>query len=69
MHCELPDFQNVLDGYRPDCRAQLLKREIEGLESGTLPLENALTQGGIVDDNSITVTVLSTVETESQFVA
>lgn len=38
--------------------SQTMKRELEGLQAGTLPLDQCLTQGGWVDDREITVTVL-----------
>ena len=46
-----------------DCRsglfAQQLKRELEHLPPGTLPLEQATTQGGQVDDSNISATVVA----------
>jgi hypothetical protein len=42
-----------------DCRsrlfAQQLKRELEHLQPGTLPLEQGTTQGGQVDDSNVAV--------------
>ena len=40
-----------------------LKRELENLPAGTLPLTQATSRGGIVDDRDISVTVISTQET------
>jgi hypothetical protein len=46
-----------------DCRsrlfAQQLKRELEHLQPGTLPLEQGTTQGGQVDDSNISATVVA----------
>jgi hypothetical protein len=45
-----------------DCQsrlfAQQLKRELEHLQPGTLPLEQATTQGGQVDDRNVSATVV-----------
>ncbi len=38
--------------------ARQLKRELEHLQPGTLPLEQATTQGGQVDDGNISATVV-----------
>ena len=44
------------------CRAgaieKALKRELEGLPSGTLPLHRCTTRGGYVDDSAISATVI-----------
>jgi hypothetical protein len=37
----------------------ILKAELESLPAGTLPLHQATTQGGIVDDSAISVSILS----------
>ena len=47
-----------------DSLAQALKRAIESLEPGTLPLAQATTQGGHVDDSQVSATILSVAETE-----
>jgi len=41
---------------------QALKTELEGLRAGTLPLEQATSRGGIVDDSDISVTVIEAIE-------
>jgi hypothetical protein len=45
-----------------DCRSGLfarqLKHELEHLQAGTLPLEQATTQGGQVDDSNISANVI-----------
>ena len=40
-----------------------LKRELENLPTGTLPLEQATSRGGRVDDHDISVTVISAKDT------
>ncbi|HKJ76159.1 MAG TPA: glucosamine--fructose-6-phosphate aminotransferase [Gammaproteobacteria bacterium] len=42
--------------------AQALKAEIENAPSGTLPLQQAVTQGGYVDDGAITATVIQSAD-------
>jgi hypothetical protein len=46
-HCGSTDFE------------QTLKAELENLPTGTLPLQQATSQGGIVDDSNISVSILS----------
>ena len=38
---------------------RILKKEVESLQCGSLPLEKGLSQGGMVDDSNITATILS----------
>lgn len=45
-----------------------LKNELEALPTGSLPLANYTTQGGMVDDENITITVFS-IEDRSQYVS
>ena len=49
-----------------DCRSGLfarqLKYELEHLQAGTLPLEQATTQGGQVDDSNIAANVIEVCE-------
>ena len=46
---------------------QVLKTEIESLPSGSLPLDKGTTEGGYVDDNNISVTVLTVVD-EAEYI-
>jgi hypothetical protein len=48
-----------------DSFTRTLKSEIEGLKPGTLPLYKGTTQGGIVDDSNITVTVMNVAEEDN----
>ena len=41
-----------------------LKRELEGLPPGTLPLDRGTTRGGFVDDSDISVTVIDIQQSE-----
>ena len=43
----------------------VLKSEILALESGSLPLSRATTQGGVVDENSVSLSVLSSDEDDA----
>ena len=43
---------------------KVLKNELEALPSGSLPLALATTQGGLVDDSDISVSVISSKEVE-----
>lgn len=43
---------------RADAIEKVLKREIESLPSGTLPLHSCTSRGGYVDDSAISATVL-----------
>lgn len=52
-------FPTALRDWASDSFKQTLKSEIESLETGTLPLEKAISQGGYVDDSNITATILS----------
>jgi hypothetical protein len=56
----MPKFLNSLRAWNSESFFQTLKNELEQLESGVLPLDNAVSQGGYVDDSHITATVLRT---------
>ena len=49
----------AIESFKP-----LLKAELESFEKGTLPLDHGLSQGGLVDDSDISVTVLNRREDE-----
>lgn len=55
----------ALQQARPDSREKVLKRELENLPAGTLPLEKATTRGGFVDDSDISVSVISLKQDET----
>ena len=57
-------LSKALADYGTDSLAQVLKRAIESLEPGTLPLAQATTQGGYVDDSHISASILSVAENE-----
>ena len=48
---------------------RILKEEIESLSQGSLPLHEYTTRGGMVDDNNISVTVLSIEEVDRRLQA
>ena len=51
-----------LQSWRSGDFDKALKHELEGLPAGALPLENALTRCGVVDDSDIVVVVISSRE-------
>ncbi|MDH5436257.1 MAG: glucosamine--fructose-6-phosphate aminotransferase [Gammaproteobacteria bacterium] len=55
----MPEFHNALRAWSTDAFSRQLKLEIEALCTGALPLAQATTQGGKIDDSNITATVLS----------
>jgi len=55
----MPKFANSLRDWNTDVFSRTLKHELEHLPAGTLPLEKCVAQGGMVDDNNITATILS----------
>ncbi|MES9855549.1 MAG: glucosamine--fructose-6-phosphate aminotransferase [Sedimenticola sp.] len=60
---------NTLRDWQTDSFNQTLKNELTSLKPGTLPLHFGTTQGGIVDDSDIAVTVLkSSDDGESIFI-
>ena len=48
---------------------RVLKRELENLPAGTLPLARAANRGGYIDDDRLSVTVISTEELAHQIQA
>lgn len=50
---------NSLDAWQSALFSQTLKNELEQLLPGSLPLYKAVRQGGYVDDNHVTTTILS----------
>ena len=57
-------FINSLSNWGLDSFSQTLKSEIENLESTALPLDKGTTQGGLVDDSNISVTIMNFTEEE-----
>ncbi len=49
-----------------DSYSRTIKNELQGLESGSFPLEKGLTQGGKVDDSNITVSVFESRDNDQQ---
>ena len=52
-------FPVAVSSWASDSFKQTLKSEIESLKTGSLPLQNGISQGGYVDDSNITATILS----------
>ena len=55
----MPELLHSLQAWNTNRFAQTLKDELEHLPAGTLPLEKGVAQGGLVDDNHITATILN----------
>lgn len=53
-----PELCNAIRAWRSDSFFKTLKNELEQLESGLLPLEQCVAQGGYVGDHRITATIL-----------
>ncbi len=66
MSIHLPDCLNCPDGATFAAR---LKTAITQLPPGSLPLQQATTQGGLVDDSQIAVTVLGSQRGDNEIVA
>jgi hypothetical protein len=60
----MPKFRNSLHAWQSEPFIQAMKNDLEHLETGVLPLDKAVSQGGYVDDNNITATVLYADEDE-----
>jgi len=56
---------NSLHDWNTDVFSRTLKNELEHLPAGTLPLDKGVAQGGMVDDNNLTASVLSFNENET----
>lgn len=65
----MPDLLNSLQAWRTNNFARALKDELEHLPAGTLPLEKGITQGGLVDDNNISATILNFHDNETEIEA
>jgi len=63
----MPIFVSSLRHFGSDSFPATLKRELETLGSGVLPLERGTTQGGRVDDSNISATIIRVGE-DDQFV-
>ncbi len=55
----MPKFLDALQEFQSGSFETALKRELENLPAGTLPLEKGTTRGGFVDDSNISVTVIN----------
>ena len=55
----MPKLLDTLQQSRSGLFETALKRELENLPAGTLPLEKGTSRGGFVDDSDISVTVIN----------
>lgn len=55
---------HALSDWKTDAFASTLRAEIMNLETGILPLEKGVFQGGYIDDSNIEVTVLGAADDE-----
>jgi len=55
-------LSNSLHAWRSEAFAKTLKAELEGLGRDKLPLDKAVSQGGLVDDSDVSVVVLKSRE-------
>ncbi|MDH3353958.1 MAG: hypothetical protein OEL79_01945 [Chromatiales bacterium] len=53
----MPQLPNALKAWSTNSYSRIIKNELQGMPSGTFPLEKGLTESGKVDDSNITVTV------------
>jgi hypothetical protein len=65
----MPELLNSLRDWNTHAFRLTLKSELEHLPSGTLPLDKGVAQGGFVDDNNISATILSVTDTEAEIKA
>ena len=62
----MPILPDTVLQCRSSCFEKVLKRELENLPTGTLPLENATSRGGFVDDSDISATVIKVKQNEKE---
>lgn len=62
-------FNTSRDAWGTDDFKQALKSEVENIESGILPLQQAVTPGSYVDDNHLTCTILRVADDEKSIQA
>jgi len=65
----MPKLLDTLQQSRSSLFEKALKRELENLPAGTLPLEQGTSRGGFVDDSDISVTVIHAKQNESSIQA
>ena len=58
-------FTGVLNAWQTAQFKQTLKKTIESLQPGCLPLAGGTTQGGFVNDQNISATILGSCESET----
>lgn len=58
----MPKFTTALNNWNTDLFNPSLKNEIQNLKPGTLPLEKATNQGGMIDDSNITASIINSTD-------
>lgn len=61
----MPKLCNALRDWQTDAFKQTLKTEIQQLPTGQLPLDSGVTEGGMIDDSDISVSVISVDDKDS----
>lgn len=65
----MPKLLDTLQQSRSSSFEKALKRELENLPAGTLPLEQGTSRGGFIDDSDISVTVINAKQNENSIQA
>jgi len=65
----MPILLDILQQSQSGWFKKALKRELENLPAGTLPLEQGTSRGGFVDDNEISVSVINATQNENSIQA
>jgi len=60
----MPQLPNALKAWSTDDYSRTIKKELQSLQQGILPLEKGLNEAGKVDDSNITVTVFESRDNE-----
>lgn len=62
----MPKLLDTLQQSQSGTLEKALKRELENLPSGTLPLEQGTSRGGFIDDSDISVTVINVKQNKNE---
>jgi len=62
----MPKLPETVQPCNSSCFEKVLKRELENLPSGILPLEKGTNRGGFVDDSDISASVISVKQDENE---
>ena len=64
----MPTLKKSLLSWPGDDFKQVLKQELLSLKSGTLPLQQASTQGGYINQTQIDLTILSAADKQTEII-